>query len=67
MRYKYSTCELEQMLQCHYLTDRERKVLKLYYFRGWEAEDVAAELGVSRVTIFNILRSLREKTFGPGR
>lgn len=67
MRYKYSPGELEQMRQCPYLTDRERKVLKLYYFRGWEAEDVAAELEVSRVTIFNILRSLREKTFGAPR
>lgn len=64
MRYKYSPCELEQMRRCPYLTDRERKVLKLYYFRGWEAEDVAAEMDVSRVTVFNLLRSLREKTFG---
>lgn len=38
--------------------------MKLYYFRGWEAEDVAAEMDVSRVTVFNLLRSLREKTFG---
>lgn len=63
MKYKFSPSELEQMRRCPYLTDRERKVLKLYYFRGWEAEDVAAELDVSRVTVFNLLRSLREKAF----
>lgn len=63
LKYKYSVKELEKMRSCPYLTDKERMVLKLYYFRGWEAERVAAELDVSRGTVFNILRGLRDKAF----
>lgn len=45
-----------------WLTDRERKAFDLYHRRGWNIEDVAAELDVSRRTVDNILRSIRDKT-----
>lgn len=63
MKYKYTTKELNTMRSCQFLTDRERKTLNWYYFRGWNIERVAAELDVSRATVFNILRSIRNKAF----
>ena len=44
-----------------WLTDREKQVFELFYRQGWQIEDVAAELDVSRGTVNNILRSIREK------
>lgn len=49
------------MASNQWLTDRERQVFDLYYRRGWAIEDVAAELYVSRGTVNNCLRSIREK------
>lgn len=62
MKYIYTPEDLERMRRCPYLTDKERKVLKLFYFRGWSIEDIAAEMDVSRATINNHLRHLRAKT-----
>lgn len=45
-----------------WLTDRERAAFELHYRRGWNIEDVAAELDVSRGTINNDLASIRRKT-----
>lgn len=61
MKYKYSTGELEHMSSCPWLTDREKKTFDLYYRRGWAIEDIAAEMYVSRGTINNTLRSIRNK------
>lgn len=63
MKYKYSVAELEMMRSCPYLTDRERKAMNYRYFRGWEIEPIAAEMNVSRGTVKNLLKSLREKVF----
>ena len=49
------------MESCPYLSDRERKVFRLYYKRGWQIEDIAAEMYVSRGTVKNILHSIRSK------
>lgn len=61
MRYKFTTQQLSDMASNQWLTDRERQVFDLYYRRGWAIEDVAAELYVSRGTVNNCLRSIREK------
>lgn len=63
MKYLYTPTDLRRMEACPYLSDRERKVFKLYYRRGWAIEDIAAELYCSRNTINNILRSIRGKAF----
>lgn len=63
MKYMYSPAPLEIMRSCPYLTDRERKAMNLYYFRGWEIERIAAEMDVSRATVCNYLKHLREKAF----
>lgn len=62
MKYTYSTEQLETMSVFPWLTDREKQVFDLYYRRGWAIEDVAAELYVSRNTINNTLKSIRDKT-----
>ena len=61
MKIRYTMKELEQLEQCHWLTDREREVFDLYYRRGWEIEAIAAELYTCRNTINNVLKSIREK------
>lgn len=62
MKYKYTPEQLDKMSGCRWLTDRERAVLELYYGHGMQIEDIAAELYVSRSTVNNVLRSIRNKT-----
>lgn len=50
------------MYACRWLNDRERKVFNMFYRHGIAIEDIAAELYISRGTVNNILRSIREKT-----
>lgn len=61
VKYKYSVEEMERMEKNPWLTDRERKVFHYRYKRGWNIEDVAAQLYVHRNTVNNDLRSIREK------
>jgi DNA-directed RNA polymerase specialized sigma24 family protein len=61
-KYRYTTAELQSMCNNPWLTDRERITFELYHRRGWAIEDVAAELDVSRRTVDNILRSIRDKS-----
>lgn len=63
MKYRYTPAELEAMRSCPYLTDKERRAMNLYYFRGWQIEKVAAEMDVSRATVQNYLKHIREKAF----
>lgn len=62
MKYRFTLQRLEEMASNPWLTDREKQVFELFYRQGWQIEDVAAELDVSRGTVNNILRSIREKT-----
>lgn len=62
MKYRFTLQRLEEMASNPWLTDREKQVFELFYRQGWQIEDVAAELDVSRGTVNNILRSIRDKT-----
>ena len=62
MKYRFTLQRLEEMASNPWLTDREKQVFELFYRQGWQIEDVAAELDVSRGTVNNILRSIRLKT-----
>ena len=62
MKYRFTLHRLEEMASNQWLTDREKQVFELFYRQGWQIEDVAAELDVSRGTVNNILRSIRGKT-----
>lgn len=62
-RYRYTPAELAKMQANPWLTDRERAAFELYYRRGWNIEDVAAELDVSRGTVNNDLARIRRKTW----
>lgn len=42
MKYKFTLHELDVLTESKWLSDRERKVLGLYYVRGWHIETVAA-------------------------
>ena len=64
MKCRFTVQQLEAMASNPWLTDREKQVFELFYRRGWEIERIAAELDVSRGTIDNILRSVREKSDG---
>ena len=48
------------MEKCEWLTDREKAIFNLFY-RRWQIEAIAAEMDVSRGTINNVLRHIREK------
>lgn len=61
MKYKFALPDKKKLLQSELLTDREHEVFKLYYIRGWAIQDVAEEMDVSRKTIDNTLRTIREK------
>ena len=61
-RYIYSIEQLNSMEKCEWLTDREQAIFNLFYRRGWQIEAIAAEMDVSRGTINNVLRHIREKT-----
>ena len=61
-RYIYSIEQLNSMEKCEWLTDREIAIFNLFYRRGWQIESIAAEMDVSRGTINNALRHIREKT-----
>lgn len=60
-KYHYTVEQLAQLRACPWLTDRERRIFDLYYRRGWHIEAVAAELDVSRGTVNNALRRIRQK------
>ena len=62
MKYRFTLQRLEEMASNPWLTDQEKQVFELFYRQGWHIEDVAAELDVSRGTVNNILRSIRDKT-----
>lgn len=61
MKYRYTVQQLQKMEQCRYLTDRERRVFNLVCRRGWDIEDAAAELYLSRSSVTSCLRSIRDK------
>ena len=61
MKYRYTVQQLQKMEQCRYLTDRERRVFNLVCRRGWDIEDAAAELYLSRSSVNACLRSIRDK------
>lgn len=61
MKYHLTIEQLEKIHNSPWLTDRERIVFDLYYKRGWAIESIAAEIYVSRGTVNNILRKIRER------
>ena len=60
-RYHYHRGELARMRANPWLSRRERQVFDLYYIDDVTSYDVAAELDISRRTVFNDLASIREK------
>ena len=58
---KFNTAQKEAIAANPWLTDRERQVFELHCRRGWAQEDVAAELEISRKTVYNSLTSIRAK------
>lgn len=60
-RYHYQREELARMRENPWLSRRELQVFDLYYIDGVTSYDVAAELDISRRTVFNDLASIREK------
>jgi len=58
---KSEWAKLAQADQGTWWTDRELRVIDLFYRRGWYIEDIAAEMYCSRSTVKRILCSIREK------
>lgn len=61
MKIKYDTETLIKVADSRFFSDRERQVFDLYFLRQWQIETIAAELYVSRGTVNNDLRSIRDK------
>ena len=60
-RHHYSREELSRMRENPWLTRREKHVFDLIYVDGLTSYDAAAELDISRRTVFNDLASIRKK------
>lgn len=60
-RHHYSREDLSRMRENPWLTRREKQVFDLIYVDGLTSYDAAAELDISRRTIFNDLASIRKK------
>lgn len=60
-KYHYSREELTRMRNNPWLTRREKQVFDLIYVDGVTSYDAAAELDISRRTVFNDLASIRAK------
>lgn len=60
-RHHYSRDELSRMRENPWLTRREKQVFDLIYVDGLTSYDAAAELDISRRTVFNDLSSIRKK------
>lgn len=61
-RHHYSREELSRMRENPWLTRREKQVFDLIYVDGLTSYDTAAaELDISRRTVFNDLASIRKK------
>lgn len=60
-KYNYSQEALSMMRENPWLTRREKKVFDLIYVDGLTSYDAAAELDISRRTVFNDLASIRKK------
>lgn len=60
-RHHYSREELSRMRENPWLTRREKRVFDLIYVDGLTSYDAAAELDISRRTVFNDLASIRKK------
>lgn len=60
-RHHYSRDELSRMRENPWLTRREKRVFDLIYVDGLTSYDAAAELDISRRTVFNDLASIRKK------
>lgn len=61
MKIKYDTQTLIKVADSRFFSDRERQVFDLYFLRQWQIEAIAAELYVSRGTVNNDLRRIRDK------
>ena len=61
-KYHYSRDELAKMRSNPWLTRREKQVFDLMYVDGLTSYDAAAELDISRRTVFNDLASIRAKS-----
>ena len=59
--YKYTQDELEYIRKYVFMTDRERKVFNLFYFRGWSIYQIADKIGYSRPTVARDLAKIRDK------
>ena len=60
-RHHYSREDLSRMRENPWLTRREKPVFDLIYVDGLTSYDAAAELDISRRTVFNDLASIRKK------
>lgn len=60
-RHHYSREDLSRMRSNPWLTRREKQVFDLIYVDGLTSYDAAAELDISRRTVFNDLASIRKK------
>lgn len=54
--------ELARMRNNPWLSRREKQVFDLFYVENLTSYDVAAELDISRRTVFNDLASIKSKT-----
>lgn len=54
--------ELVRMRNNPWLSRREKQVFDLFYVENLTSYDVAAELDISRRTVFNDLASIKSKT-----
>lgn len=54
---EYANCEMIRLIDCHIHNERNRRILKRRLCDGIKYDDLAAEFGLSRNQIFNIVKN----------
>ena len=61
MKIQYDREQCLKIVEDEYLTDRERRIFRMKFMRGLKIEDISLEIDMSRQTVINDLRKIRQK------
>lgn len=60
---EYANCEMLRLINCHIHSERNRRILKRRLIDGIKYDALAAEFGLSRNQVCNIVKAGKETLF----
>lgn len=60
---EYRNCEMSRLIDCYIHNERNRKILKRRFIDGVKYDDLAAEFGLSRNQVCNIVKAGKATLF----